>query len=242
MLSLPQRERPELLDLHAGNLPEVRRSLADIQRINTYLGGAAPVCRAVWDLVGDRPSATVLDIGTGNADIPRRLAKQAQKRGVDLTLIGLDINARHLQIAREACARYPQIELLGADAFALPLANQSVDVIFSTLFLHHFRKGQIQSLLQEFTRVARVGWTMHDQIRHPLPLWFFRVARPVLARSYLTRYDAVASIYRAYTLAEMREIAAPFAGAQVEEHFPFRLSVTWKRPSMARFGHFAVQK
>ncbi len=230
MLSLPQRERPELLDLHAGNLPEVRRSLGDIQRINTYLGGAKPVCNAVWNLVGERPRATVLDIGTGNADIPRRLARQARKRGVDLTIIGLDINARHLQIAREETADFPAIHLIGADAFALPLADQSVDIVFSTLFLHHFRAPQIQSLLTEFTRVARVGWTMHDQIRNRLPLWFFRVARPVLARSYLTRYDAVASIYRAYTLDEMRQIVAPFAGAEVQEHFPYRLSASWQRP------------
>ena len=229
MFSLPQREKPELLDLHAGNLAEVRRSLGDIERINTYLGGAKPVCEAIWELLGDRPSATVLDIGTGNADIPRRLANQARKRGVDLKIIGLDINERHLHIAREQSVACPPISLIGADAFALPLRDSSVDIVFSTLFLHHFRPPQIQNLLAEFGRVARVGWTMHDQIRHSLPLWFFRVARPLLARSYLTRYDAVASIYRAYTPDEMREIVAPFAGAQVAEHFPYRLSATWQR-------------
>ena len=231
MFSLPQRERPELLDLHAGNLAEVRRSLADIGRINAYMGGAAPVCAATWKLLGARPRATVLDIGTGNADIPLRLAHQAKKRGVELTVVGLDINARHLQIAREASAGNPSIELIGADAFGLPLRDQSVDVVISTLFLHHFRAPQIRSLLSEFSRVSRVGWTMHDQIRHAWPLWFFRLARPVLARSYLTRYDAVASIYRAYTIDEMRAIVAPFEGTRVEEHFPFRLSATWQRAS-----------
>ena len=229
MFPLPQREKPELLDLHAGNLSEVRRSLGDIRRINTYMGGAKPVCDATWNLLGDRKRATVLDIGTGNADIPLRLVSQARKRGVDLKAIGLDINERHLQIAREDTVGQAAISLLGADAFRLPLADQSVDVVISTLFLHHFRAAQIQALLAEFSRVARVGWTMHDQVRDALPLWFFRVARPVLARSYLTRYDAVASIYRAYTPDEMRAIVAPVAGARVATHFPYRLSVTWER-------------
>ena len=229
MPHLPQREKPELLDLHAGNLAEVRRSLGDIRRINAYLGGAKPVCDAVWNLLGDANSATVLDIGTGNADILLRLQKQAQQRGVKLNSIGLDINPRHLQIAREESLNVDGISLLGADAFRLPLRNQSVDVVISTLFLHHFRAPQIRALLSEFSRVARVGWTMHDQVRDALPLWFFRVARPVLARSYLTRYDAVASIYRAYTPAEMRAIVAPIAGAQVATSFPYRLSVTWRR-------------
>lgn len=229
MPALPQREKPELLDLHAGNLPEVRRSLGDIARINTYLGGAKPVCDAVWDLLGDRENVTVLDIGTGNADIPLRLVGQAKKRGVNLKVIGLDINERHLQIAREETLERAEISLLGADAFELPLRDQSVDVVISTLFLHHFRAPEIRALLREFSRVARVGWTMHDQVRDALPLWFFRLARPVLARSYLTRYDAVASIYRAYTPAEMRAIVAPLPGAQVATSFPYRLSVNWRR-------------
>lgn len=229
MPNLPQREKPELLDLHVGNLPEVRRSLGDIRRINTYLGGAKPVCDATWDLLGDRTHATVLDIGTGNADIPLRLTKQARQRGVDLTVIGLDINARHLQIAAEDTLGRDDISLLGADAFALPLRDQSVDAVISTLFLHHFRDEQIRALLREFSRVSRVGWTMHDQVRDALPLWFFRLARPVLATSYLTRYDAVASIYRAYTPDEMREIVAPIEGATVATSFPYRMSVNWRR-------------
>ena len=229
MFPLPQREKPELLDLHAGNLAEVRRSLGDIRRINTYLGGAKPVCDATWLLLGDRKSATVLDIGTGNADIPLRLTQQAKKRGVNLNVIGLDINERHLQIARENILNHENIGLLGADAFQLPLADKSVDVVISTLFLHHFRAPEIRALLREFSRVSRVGWTMHDQVRDALPLWFFRVARPVLATSYLTRYDAVASIYRAYTVSEMRAIVAPIAGATVATSFPYRLSVNWQR-------------
>ena len=229
MPALTQREKPELLDLHAGNLAEVRRSLGDIRRINTYLGGAKPACDAVWKLLGDRQSATVLDIGTGNADILLRLQKQAKSRGVKLNLVGLDVNERHLQIAREETAHCAEISLLGADAFALPLPDQSVDIVISTLFLHHFRMGQIQDLLREFSRVARVGWTMHDQVRDALPLWFFRVARPVLATSYLTRYDAVASIYRAYTPAEMREIIAPMEGVTIATSFPYRMSANWRR-------------
>lgn len=229
MFPLPQREKPELLDLHAGNLSEVRRSLGDIRRINTYLGGAKPVCDAVWNLLGETTSATVLDIGTGNADIPLRLAGQAKRRGVKLNLIGLDINERHLQIARADTIEHDKISLLGADAFQLPLDDQSVDVVISTLFLHHFRAPEIRALLNEFSRVSRVGWTMHDQVRDALPLWFFRLARPVLATSYLTRYDAVASIYRAYTPDEMRKIIAPIQGVTVATSFPYRMSVNWRR-------------
>ena len=228
---LPQRDRAELLDLHAANLGEVRRSLADIARINTYLGGAKPVCDSVWRFVDEAglTSATVLDIGTGNADIPRRLMRQAKWRRFDLNVVALDINARHLEIARETLVDETCIHPIQADAFALPFPDQSVDVVISTLFLHHFRAPQIEQLLREFTRVSRVGWSMHDTSRARLPLLFFRLVRPIFARSYLTRHDAEVSIHRAYTPGEMTRIVAPLANVCVESQFPYRLSVEWKR-------------
>ena len=113
-----------------------------------------------------------------------------------------------------------------ADAFALPLADSSVDIVVSSLFLHHFRAPQIVQLLREFDRVARAGWVMNDLVRHIAPLLFFKTTWPIFARSYLTRHDGAASLRRGYTVQEMQQIVAPINGAAVRAHFPFRLSIT----------------
>lgn len=227
----PQRNREELLDLHAGSREEVLRSLRDIVRINTFLGGTELSINAIFALMenAQETRATVLDIGTGIADIPFQLRRQAARRGWEIQTFGLDINARHLEIAREELPPRSRVHLLQGDAFRLPFADQSIDIIHTSLFLHHFRPPQIQQLLSEFSRVAKLGWVMNDLERHGLPLWFFRTTWPIFARSYITRLDGTASIRRAYTLKEMRRITDDFPGASVQRKFPFRLCVSWVR-------------
>ena len=236
----PQTNREELLDLGRGTLAEVRRSLHDIRRINTYLGGSAVVLNATNKLLQkhtlqkhEAQNATILDIGTGCADLPLRLIEQAERRGLAIRVLALDNNARHLKIAREdldaANTRSRNVHLLQADAFRLPLPDNAVDVVISSLFLHHFRAPQIVALLREFHRVSRVGWAMNDLVRHNIPLVFFRLTRPVFARSYITRHDGEASLRRGYTAAEMKQIVAPIEGAQVREHFPFRMSIVCEK-------------
>jgi len=232
-LVLPQRNREELLDLNRGSMQEVRCSLRDIRRINTYLGGTRISTQAIFTMLQQHKlrEATMLDVGTGLADVPLHLVGQAKRRGITLRAIGLDINVRHLELAREEMQDAPKVLLMRANAFRLPLPDQSVDVVHSSLFLHHFREAQIVQLLHEFSRVARIGWVMNDLVRHGLPLWFFRTTWPIFARSYLTRLDGTASIRRAYTAEEMQRIVRPIAGARIQNQFPFRLSVTWRRSS-----------
>ena len=233
LLSLvpPQRNREELLDLHAGSRDEVLRSLRDIARINTFLGGTQLSINAIFSLLenAQTTSATVLDIGTGIGDIPFQLQRKATKRVWKIQTFGLDINARHLEIAREELPREAGVLLLQGDAFRLPFADKSIDIIHSSLFLHHFREREIQQLLREFSRVSKIGWVMNDLERHGLPLWFFRTTWPIFARSYITRLDGTASIRRAYTLNEMREIMREIPAIKVERKFPFRLCISWTR-------------
>lgn len=228
MFHLPQSNCEELLDQNRGSLAEVRQSLQDIRRINAWLGGTHLTCRAVFDLSTKRgtQSATILDVGTGSADIPQALVEQGRRRGYDLKVIALDLSERHLQIAREYVGDMKEIELLQGDAFALPLEKQSMDIVVSSLFLHHFRAPQILKILSEWERVARWGWMANDLVRHPLAMAFFRATGPIFARSYLTRHDGAASIRRAYTTTEMRAIVQKqFPQAVVREHFPYRLSI-----------------
>ena len=237
MLVPHQTDRAELLDLGSGTLCQVRESLHDIRRINAFLGGARVAVNAIFAILQERElkRATVLDIGTGAADIPLRLRRQAARREIDLKIIALDLNARHLQIAREDIAKTAgaarDISLLRADAFALPLADKSVDIVIASLFTHHFRAPDIVRLLNEFSRVARTGWVINDLVRHNIPLYFFRLVRPIFARSHLTRHDAQASIRRGYTTEEMQKILErnELHNVQLRAHFPYRMSLAWQR-------------
>jgi len=228
-----QVDRPELLDMGRGTHAQVRQSLHDIQRINTYLGGATVVLDGTMQLLQKHRlrQASILDIGTGSAYIPQRLVALAARRQINLQAVALDNSFRHLKIAREDIGNASALNLLQADAFRLPLPDNSVDIVISSLFLHHFRPEQIVLLLNEFTRVARVGWVMGDLVRHYVPLVFFRLAWPVFARSHLTRHDGTASLLRGYTVDEMQQIVTQCQARDiaVNTHFPYRMSVVWEQ-------------
>lgn len=231
----PQRDRSEVLDLGNASRREIRNSLDDLRRINKWLGNVQIVVSEVMTLLQNRgvSNATILDVGTGSADLPVHLRRAASTRGIDLEIIAVDDKTLHLHIAREYLQHEhrdvrDKVLLLGGNAFRLPLRDNSVDVVISSLFLHHFRPPQIEILLDEFSRVARVGWVMNDLVRHHAPLAFFRATWPLFARSRLTRHDGVASFRRGYTMDEMRmylgRMNLNVARVEVKPHF-FRMTV-----------------
>ncbi len=239
----PQRDREEWLDVGRASHCQIRESLRDLRRVNLWLGNAQLVVNETFALLQkyDLKRATILDVGTGSADLPAHLLRAASTRHQDLKIIALDCKAIHLRIAREFLADEPaslkaRVLLLGGDAFRLPLRDASVDLVISSLFLHHFRPPQIENLLNEFSRVSRVGWVMNDLVRHYAPLVFFKAAWPIFARSAITRLDGAASFRRGYTIQEMSTHIARMnldgARVQVKPHF-FRMTIVGEKGRMA---------
>src|SRR5205085_1554384 len=119
------------------------------------------------------------------------------------------------------------ISLLRADASRLPLPNDSVDYVISSLFLHHFTPEEVVALLRGSYQRARQGIIMTDLVRGWLPVAAFKLIQPIFARSYLTRHDGTLSIRRAYTPSELREMAnaAGIPHARVTIHWPWRMTL-----------------
>lgn len=113
-----------------------------------------------------------------------------------------------------------------------PFADGGVDVVISSLFLHHFTPTALVQLLPKWVRLARRGLVMSDLVRHPVPYWFVKASGPAFARSAITRHDAAVSIQRAYRPQELRNIAveAGFPQAQVFTHFPYRMTLVIDQP------------
>lgn len=73
----------------------------------------------------------IVDLGSGLGYTSRALAK----RYPDAEVIALDFTPAMSQAAKAACASEPRIKILSADAYHLPLANQSVDLLIANLLL-----------------------------------------------------------------------------------------------------------
>lgn len=221
----PRRPSEELLDGEV--LPdEAAASLADIERIHRVLGGRPIARRHLVPLLLSVPSPrpVLLDLGAGSGHVGRALARELARRGRELVAVDLDRQLLHARL----CAKGRSV---AADALRLPLPDGSVDVVSSTLFLHHFDADSVAALLRESARVARFAVSALDLTRHRVPLAVNALLAPVLYRSPITRHDGRASILRAFTIPELRAIAArALPGALVRPAGPFVQGLLWRRP------------
>jgi ubiquinone/menaquinone biosynthesis C-methylase UbiE len=93
----------------------------------------------------------VLDVGTGHG----RLVSEIATRRPGLEVIGLDPSADMLSRARRRTAALENARVLLAPAESIPLEDESVDVVVSSLSSHHW--ADAGAALQEQQRVLRPG-------------------------------------------------------------------------------------
>lgn len=231
-----RRDAPEWLDQGQGGPADVAANLAEMWRLNRWLGGLRALTRHLYPRLRRHPGrATLLDLGTGSADIPRAIAGWAAAQGRPVTITAVDWAARNLAVARARLDGWPAVSLLQADAARLPLAPRSVDYVVSTLFLHHFGPAAAVALLRAAYAVTRRALLVSDLVRGRLPLLAFGLVQPVLARHPLTRHDGAVSIRRAYTPAELRALAleAGLPQPRVYAHWPWRMTLVVERSADA---------
>jgi ubiquinone/menaquinone biosynthesis C-methylase UbiE len=197
----------ELLDGLLDDPVPLAANLRDLRRLNRLTGGAELSVRAIRTLIPG--GGTVLDVGTGGADIPALLLIDARRRGVRLQVTATDARPEVLAAARivdPALATMPGLVLAVADGRALPWPDGSFDVAHSSMVIHHLEPEDAVVLLGEMRRVARSGIVVNDLDRSWtswLGAWL--LARTI-ARSTYTRHDAPMSVRRAYTRDEMADL------------------------------------
>ena len=70
----------ELLDGEQLDAHHLAVNLREMAMLNRLPGGVADSVRAVDRLLGEQTAATVLDVGTGFGDFPRRLRRRGRSR------------------------------------------------------------------------------------------------------------------------------------------------------------------
>jgi ubiquinone/menaquinone biosynthesis C-methylase UbiE len=218
----------ELLDSDAGTPAEVAGSLKDLRMFNSLFGGVhtmASLLRRVAQRRGLKEISWV-DVAGGEGYVATRTQKSLARSGIISRPVILDRAPTHLGNTHPAVC---------GDALALPFRDNSFDAVGCSLFLHHLEPDEIVRFAQEGLRVARHAFLVQDLQRHPLHLGLSYLGAP-LYRSRITRHDAPASVGRAYTVEELREILSRVAlveNIEIKKFFLFRMGViVWKQPNM----------
>ncbi len=199
----------ELLDAPAP-LSEIEANLRELARLNRVFGGTWLVLTHVARLLERTPSdqpLTVLDVGTGGADLPVALVRWARLCGRPIRVLALDRSGDILTIARRLVSSYPEILFVRGDGLRLPLRTGGIDVALASLTLHHLEPSEAPVLLSELHRVARLGFVVNDLIRSRSAYCLVWLATRLFTRSRMIRHDGPLSVRRAYAPAEIVELA-----------------------------------
>nr|WP_047167423.1 methyltransferase domain-containing protein [Sphingomonas sp. Y57] len=224
-----QQEQMDAADLAPATYVRV---LTDLAQVNRWTFAARPTLDFVARAVKGRHSFTLLDVGFGDGDLLRAIARWARRRGIRARLTGVDLNPRSAAIAAAATPRDLSIDYLTGDYRAhieAAEANGSgFDLIVSSLVAHHMTPAELYDFLRVMDRHARIGWQINDLHRHRFAYLGFPLLARVMRWHRIVREDGRLSIARAFRPGEWRPVLAE-AGigpeARIRRRFPFRICV-----------------
>lgn len=223
----PARRRgAEILDDPSVDPNLRRRSIADVAVSNKLLGGLrAPLAELRRLFPGAGSELSLLDVGTGFADIPAGASRIAREAGVALTTIGVD-TSQELLVANRSRVSH----VVCADALRLPFPDHAIDVVMCSQLLHHFELADAASVLAELDRVARLAVIVSDLRRSWVAVAGFWMATFPLGFHAITRHDGVVSILRGFTRHELESLITMSTGAQptVRHRLGYRVTASWR--------------
>jgi 2-polyprenyl-3-methyl-5-hydroxy-6-metoxy-1,4-benzoquinol methylase len=202
------------------------RVLHDLARVNRWTFTAWPTIAFLNRAIGGMRRFRLIDVGFGDGDVLRAVARWARKRGIEADLVGVDLNPKSLTAARAATPADLAIDYRAGDY--LDQAGP-FDFIVSSQVTHHMTDAQLATFLDYMEREARRGWLICDLHRHGFAHWGFPILARLLGVHRIVREDGRLSIARSFRPAEWRRIVAEAGLApdqvRIVRRFAFRLCV-----------------
>lgn len=215
----------ELMDDPALDAGTYTRVLHDLARVNTITMARRPTLDFLERAVGGRRSFKLLDVGFGDGDVLRAIARWAARRGIAAELVGVDLNPRSVAAARDATGPGSGVDYRAGDY--ADLAGAGWDCVISSLVAHHMSRDQLVAFLRFMDREAAAGWLVNDLHRHGFAYAGWPLLAGLMRWHPIVRHDGHLSIARSYRPDEWTPLLAEagVTGARVVRRFPFRLCV-----------------
>ena len=218
-----QEEQMDAADLDPAVYEQV---LHDLARVNRWTFTAHPVIGFMKRAIGDAKAFRLLDVGFGDGDILRAIARWARRRGIAADLIGVDLNEKSVAAARAATPAGLAIDYRGGDYADV---EGAFDFVISSQVTHHMTDDQLRAFLRYMEEKARRGWLICDLHRHGFAYWGFPLLARLLMVHRIVREDGRLSIARSFRPAEweaiLRDAGIDPGLVKIVRRFPFRLCV-----------------
>ena len=206
---------------------DIKRNMQELDFINRKLGGHDITLDGIVALIKDKvifnQMLYIVEIGCGGGDNLRAIKEWAQYIKLPVKLLGIDINEECIAYAREQ-KRNAGIELIHSNYRSVELMPRP-DIIFSSLFCHHFTDEELVAQLKWMNKNSLVGFFINDLHRHPLAYYSIKMLTKLFSRSYLVKNDAPLSVLRGFKRTDWENL---FVQAGIENyHCQWRWAFRW---------------
>ncbi len=219
-----QEERMDDPALPPATYAAVMRDLAVVNRVTM---ARRPTLAFLAHALAGRRAFRLLDVGFGDGDMLRAIARWAARRGIAADLVGIDLNPSSAPAARAHTPPGLAIDWRTGDYAAL--AGGGFDLVISSLVAHHMTHDQLIAFLRFMESEARIGWLVNDLHRHRFAYAGFPLLARIMRWHPIVRHDGRLSIARSYRPAEWPPILAEAGiddgAARIFRAFPYRLCV-----------------
>jgi 2-polyprenyl-3-methyl-5-hydroxy-6-metoxy-1,4-benzoquinol methylase len=201
----------ELLDRDDIPFADIKRNMQELEIINDYLGGhriTTAGCKKIFTGVNNQHNANqplvICEIGCGGGDNLKAIEKYCASKKIPVRFIGIDINDDCIRYAKENCNKL-EVEWIISD-YKLTILPVKPDIIFSSLFCHHFKDDELVYQLQWMKENAAMGFFINDLHRHPLAYHSIKLLTRLFSKSYLVKNDAPLSVLRGFSGREWKQL------------------------------------
>jgi len=218
----------ELLDGTAISFSEIALNMQELNTINSILGGHAISLAGFKKFLKDRKKISVCEIGCGGGDNLLVILHYCQKNGIEVSLTGIDLNQECIQFAQSNPLLVNTANFICSD-YALVAFKEKPDIIFSSLFCHHFGSKELVFQLQWMQQNSQLGFFINDLHRHLLAYHSIKWLTYFFSNSRLVKNDAPLSVARGFLLSEWASLfeQASIKASSIEWKWAFRHLITY---------------
>ncbi len=176
--------------------------MEELETINKWLGGHRITIKGFRHFASTEKKLVVCEIGCGGGDNLKAISNYAVRHGIEIEMIGIDIKKECIDYARENCKDLKKISWICSD-FRHAILPVKPDIIFSSLFCHHFQDEAVIEIFQWMKENAKLGFYINDLHRHPFAYYSIKLLTSVFSKSYLVINDAPLSVQRGFSRVEL---------------------------------------